>query len=545
MAWKTWRWPLILLNLWMITLTGIHSIPLESHEVLVIETSREMESQGEWILPSFNYEPRLNKPPFSYWAVTMLSHLDPTSKDVQIWHGRLISLLAGLVMVFATYHAGKTLFNPFIGKLASLLLLSMQGYISFSHHARPDFLYSTFCALQLFAWTYAWKAEDGTARQRLYGWLGWAMAGLATLTKGPQVPAVFLAGVLVFLLQSPERKRTLRILRPFAGIAIWCLLVLPWWVLLQQHLNEIRIALSETQISGSLLHNIASWQEILSFYYPLNLFSLMIPASLVIPFMIPWIWKALKEASPPMSMLLYASTTFLVLFTLGGHYRKHYLLPLLPTFSIVLAHGIQAAAFPQLQGNRRRGMMVLVALGTILCLGLITWGKGYPSLLWIFLNSIPLWLLLRRELQDSSWDQTLFSTQLMKTSVVLIILVTTCLTYFPFGQNQWRRSEQSFAESIGTTLQAGDLVVQWKSDSYMIPFYAKRPVPQVEDEGRLATYFQENQGTHRVYAILPKLELASFSSRFENVVLSSAESRRHPEKELVFVKLVALKNMQP
>jgi 4-amino-4-deoxy-L-arabinose transferase-like glycosyltransferase len=544
MAWETWRWPLILLNLWMISLIGIHSIPLESHEVLVIETSREMQSQGEWVLPSFDYEPRLNKPPFSYWAVSALSCLDPSSAEVQIWHGRLISLLAGLVMVFATYHAGKTLFNPFIGKLASLLLLSMQGYIFFSHNARPDFLYSTLCVLQLFAWIHAWKTADGTARQRLYGWLGWGMAGLATLTKGPQVPAVFLAGMLVFLLRSPEWKRTLKVIRPFAGIAIWCLLVLPWWVLLQQHLQEIRIALSETQLSGSLLHRIASWQDILSCYYPLNLFSMMIPASLVIPFMIPWIWKALKEASAPMSMLLYASTTFLVLFTLGGHYRKHYLLPLLPMFSIVLASAIQAAAFPELQGIRKRAVMVLLALCAILCLGLMAWGKGYLSLLWIFLNSIPLWLLLRQELQDSSWDRTLFSSQMMKTSVILVILVTGCIAYFPSSQNQWRRSEQSFAESIGSILQAGDLVVHCKCNSFLIPFYAKRPITHFKEEGRLADYFQENQGTHRVYAILPKLELASFSSRFENVVLSAAESRRHPDKELVFVKLVALKNMQ-
>lgn len=545
MARETWRWPLILLNLWMITLTGIHSIPLESHEVFVIETSREMQSQGEWILPSFNYEPRLNKPPFSYWAVSALTWLDPSSEEVQIWHGRLISLLAGLVMIFATYHAGKILFNPFIGKLASLLLLSMQSYISFSHHARPDFLYSTFCALQLFAWIHAWKAEDGTARQRLYGWLGWGMAGLATLTKGPQVPAVFLAGMLMFLLRGPERKRTLRVIRPFAGIAICCVLVLPWWILLQQHLNEIRVALSETQLSGSLLHNIASWQEILSFYYPLNLFSLMIPASLILPFIAPWLWKAVQEASPPMSMLLHASTIFLVLFTLGGHYRKHYLLPLLPTFSILLACAIQAAAFPQLQGIRKRCVMALLALSAILCLGLMIWGKGYPSLLWIFLNSIPLCLLLRQELQDSSWDRTLFSTQLMKTSVILVILVTGCIAYFPSSQNQWRRSEQSFAESIGSILQPLDVVVNWKSDSFMIPFYAKRPVTRFNEESRLATYFLENQGTHRVYAILPKLELPGFSIHFENVVLSAAENRRHPEKELVFVKLVALKNTQP
>ncbi len=283
-TWETWRWPLILLGLWSITLTGIGSIPLETHEVFVLQTTREMELQGDWVVPSFNNEPRLKKPPLNYWATAMVSRLDPFSDDVQIWHGRLVSLLAGLVIVFATYHAGKTIYTPDVGRLASVLILTMQGYITLFHNARPDGLYATFCALTLFAWMYAWKSEDGSKAQYLYGWLGWGMAGLATLTKGPQGPAVFLTGMLLFLLGGTDRKRTLRVLRPFVGLAIFCSLVLPWWFLLQHRLLELRIDLSETQLSGSLLHNLAGWKEIISFYYPLHLLSLMIPVSLIIPF---------------------------------------------------------------------------------------------------------------------------------------------------------------------------------------------------------------------------------------------------------------------
>ena len=529
----------------MITLTGIHSIPLEDHEVRVLQTTREMESRGDWVLPSFNYEPRLSKPPFNYWATATLSRLDPSSEDVQIWHGRLISLLAGLVMVFATYHAGKTLFNPSIGKLASLLMLGMQGYITLSHNARPDFLYSTFCALQLFAWMYAWKEDDGTVRQRLYGWLAWGMAGFATLTKGPQVPAVFLAGMLVFLLCGSDRKRTLKVMQPFVGIVIFCLLVLPWWLLLQQRLNELRVDLSETQLSGSLLYSLASWKEILSCYYPLTLFYMMLPISLIIPFMIPRLWKARKEAAAPTRILLYASGALLIIFTVGGHYRKHYLLPLLPAFSIFLASAVQTTAFPRLQGMWKRGMMALLALIAVLCMGLIIRGKGYTSLLWIFLNLIPLWLLLRQELKDSSWAEGLFSTQLLKVSVVLVIMVTGCIAYFPSSQNQWRGSEQSFAESIGKTLQAGDLIVQWQSGSLILPFYTKRPVTRFHEQAKLAAYFQENRDKHTIYAVVPKPEISNFSARFENTGLLIMENPHRPEKEFIFVKLTAVRNIQP
>jgi 4-amino-4-deoxy-L-arabinose transferase-like glycosyltransferase len=529
----------------MITLTGIHSIPLEDHEVLVLQTTREMESRGDWVLPSFNYEPRLKKPPFSYWATATLSLLDPFSKNVQIWHGRFISLLAGLIMVLATYHAGKTLFYPAIGKLASLLLLGMQGYIYLSHSARPDFLYATFCVLQLFAWMYAWKEADDTARQRIYGWLGWGLAGLATLTKGPQGPAVFLVGMLVFLLCSSDRKRTLKVMRPFAGIAIFCLLVLPWWILLQQRLTQIHINLSDTQLSGSLLHNIASWREVLSFFYPLNLFYLMLPAALLIPFLVPRLWKIHEKVSAPMKILIYASVAMLIIFTIGGHYRKQYLMQVLPAFAIFLASAVHTAAFPSFHGIWKRGMIALFALLTVICLGLIIYGKGYISMVWILLMVIPLLILLRRELIESFWAKDLFSTQLLKASVLMVIVVTVSIAYFPSSLNRSRVAMQSFAESIGKSLQPGDMIILWKTGSSIIPFFVNRPVTRFDEHAKLTAYFMENQDTHMIYAVVPKQDLSNFSAHFKNDVLIIFDNPHRLEKEIVFVKLTGLRNIQP
>lgn len=539
---------MILLGLWIITMAGINSAPPGDHELYVLETSREMESRGDWVLPTFNYEPRLNKPPFSYWATVMLSRLDPFSKDVQIWHGRLISLLAGLLMVLATYHAGKTLFDPPTGKLASALMLCMQGYIAFSHNARPDFLYATFCALQLFAWMYAWKADDDSARQRFYGWLGWGMAGLATLTKGPQGPIVFLFGMLFFLLCGSDRKRTLRVMRPFSGILIFCLLVLPWWFLLQQRLTEISVDLSTTQLSGSLLRNLASFKELISFYYPLNLFWLMIPVSLIFPFIIFRLWKRKEKMSAPTRILLYASATILIIFTLGGHYRNNYLLQVLPAFSIFLASAIQTVAFPRLKGAWKLNITALLLLCAVLCLYFIIRNKGYSFIFLIFFISLPLWLLFRQELKDTSWADDLFSTQLLKTSPVLVIIVTCCVIYLvlPYSNHsQWQASRQSFAESVGKTLHAGDLIIQWQNTTTAIPFYVKRPAPLFDNEAKLAAYFQENRGKHMIYAVVPKSELPKFDDYFENSVLINVENKSVRQEGFTLLKLTGLKKIRP
>src|SRR5690606_12275176 len=43
----------------------------DANEAFYVETPREMMERGEWIVPYFNGEPRLNKPPLSYWIVTV------------------------------------------------------------------------------------------------------------------------------------------------------------------------------------------------------------------------------------------------------------------------------------------------------------------------------------------------------------------------------------------------------------------------------------------------------------------------------------------
>jgi 4-amino-4-deoxy-L-arabinose transferase-like glycosyltransferase len=41
----------------------------DSNEAFYAETPREMIESRDYINPKFNYQPRLNKPPLSYWIV--------------------------------------------------------------------------------------------------------------------------------------------------------------------------------------------------------------------------------------------------------------------------------------------------------------------------------------------------------------------------------------------------------------------------------------------------------------------------------------------
>ena len=55
----------------------------DANEAFYVETPREMIERGDYISPTFNYEPRLNKPVLSYWIVAGFYHVLGVSVGVQ------------------------------------------------------------------------------------------------------------------------------------------------------------------------------------------------------------------------------------------------------------------------------------------------------------------------------------------------------------------------------------------------------------------------------------------------------------------------------
>lgn len=531
---------LLLTGVWLTTLIGINSVPLETHEVYVLQTAQEMQTSGDWILPHFNDLLRLQKPPFSYWATLLISKLDPFNNHIQIWHGRLVSMLAGLLLVLATARAGTVFYGRKTGLLAAMLLLCTQGFINLSHSARPDFLYSTFCFLQLFAWGNAWMATDGTPKQRWSSLLGWVMAALAMLTKGPQVPAVFLIGIVIFLLTRTERKRTLHILRPLSGTVIFCIIVLPWWILLNRRLQIDGVNIADSQLSGSLLCNMAGWKDLLSGYYFWTLFVLLLPTSLIFPFMFRRLWKDRGKTSSVTRMLLIVSGTFLLVFTLGGHYRKHYLIALLPIFSLFSARAVYSIPFDILKARSRKMLLAMGGLFMLGGTGLLLYREAYLLLLLLPVYTLLLILIWKRLLANTEWDKQRLSTQLPPCAILVTILLSIYVGFLPMNPN--RVGEQAFSEYISRTLAQDDLIIEWRCSPANLPFYARRSVASFEKLDILKNYLAENHKDHLVFAVLPASELEWFNSVFENEILQNTRDYRKDENDLVFVKILGDKS---
>jgi 4-amino-4-deoxy-L-arabinose transferase-like glycosyltransferase len=309
------------------------SRPLDGHEIFVAETATEMLASGEYLVPEFGGEPRLQKPPLGYWlaaaAQTVLRSGSPIVGEIA---ARLPSIVAGLALVALTYAIGRSAFEcRRTGLLAAGILSSSWLFFVYSRSARPEMLYACFCALQLLGTLLALaRARRGlpTARAALV-----AAAGLAgaLLAKGPHLPLCFLVGAgLAVHLRAPELKPT--------KVAAWLVAgFLPALLYFGVVALRVEDALSVWTREMVQDKSIPLLLRPLRFYFPIALAKGMLPW---VPLGLLAVYAGWRRRDHPAAAVL-GTTVLASLFVLGfsGKLRAHYVLPLLPLVAVLGAQG--------------------------------------------------------------------------------------------------------------------------------------------------------------------------------------------------------------
>lgn len=313
---------------------GSASLPLDMHEIYVAQSVREMAARGDWILPYMNGEPRLNKPPLNYWLTAAVAWLAGELPRAAEWHARAVSIAGGIGMIVATLAMGAMLYGRAIALLAGLLLATSVGLFSSMHDARPDMLYAALCmaALAALMWSARRAARgDSTWTPALLMWLAVA---LATLSKGPHMPALMLGGGVIQLWREGRRWSEIgRIVRPLVGLALLAVLCAPWWLALQARLGEAKLASS--QLGGELLvPKLSRFGNPYYLYRPLEL-------------LLPWLPLVLLALAPGYAWkrrdwgwLLWPLVVSIVGLSVAPQYRLVYMVPLLGVMALALAHAL-------------------------------------------------------------------------------------------------------------------------------------------------------------------------------------------------------------
>ena len=142
------------------------------------EAGREMYETGNYISPTFNYEPRFAKPVFVYWLMSLSYH----AFGVNEFAARFPSALFGLGLILLQYLFLTRCRGPVIGLFGAAMLLLNLEIIGLGRMALTDSVLIFFTTLSLYGF---WLGLYGTGRERHYMWLFYIGMALGTLTKGP------------------------------------------------------------------------------------------------------------------------------------------------------------------------------------------------------------------------------------------------------------------------------------------------------------------------------------------------------------------------
>jgi len=297
------------------------------------QVAREMLARHDWITPTLDGRPWLEKPPLYYWQA-MLAYI---LFGVSDWAARLPSAVDATLMVVTIYLFLRR-FRPGFQLDGALMTASAAGVIGFARAASTDMPLAAMFTIALLAW-HAWYETDAKPYLALF----YAFSAFGMLAKGPVAP--FLAALIVVIFavgksDYPLLRRTLWI----PGILLFCVLALPWYITVQLRNPEFfRIFLLQHNLArfgtNQYHHPAPLW-----YYVPVMLLGLVpwtvfVVASLVESICAWWAERRamLQSEDAPNAFLVIWLIVPAVFFSFSQSKLPGYIVPALPAGALSLA----------------------------------------------------------------------------------------------------------------------------------------------------------------------------------------------------------------
>ncbi len=315
----------------------------EPDEGRYAQIPREMLERGDFLVPTLQGEPYLDKPPLFYWLVMAAYHLF----GYHAWAARLVPAVAMHASALVSYLLGRRLLGERAALWGAVLLTVAPAFLGMGRLLLLDGLLTLWVTVGLLAGFLG-------QREGHRGW--WLLAavgcGLGVLTKGP-VAVLLVAGPLVGH-GMLTRKRVEGWLE-FAGVVI--LIALPWYV-------AVCCCLPDFARHFLWQHNVLRFVQPFDhlqpvwFYVPILLGGLL-PVTLLAPWWLGFLLSGRPEIArrrcPELGFLLLAGLWCVLFFSLSGSKLPTYVLPAFVPLCLAAGH------FAAHGGVRPRLLQALVA----------------------------------------------------------------------------------------------------------------------------------------------------------------------------------------
>jgi 4-amino-4-deoxy-L-arabinose transferase-like glycosyltransferase len=302
------------------------------------EIAREMLARHDWVTPVLYGQPWFEKPVLYYWSAMVSYRLFGVSD----WAARLPAATFATAAVFAVY-AFLRRFRRGAQLDGALMTASSVALIGFARSAGPDMLLASSFTLAMLAWlTWRLTADAGAEEKR---WLGafYFFAAVGMLAKGPVAPALAGAIVVLYAVVRREPRVILKTLW-LPGIALFCAVALPWYVLVElRHAEFFRVFILE--------HNLARFST--NLYQHKQPFWYYVPVVLLatLPWTVYWVaavvdgFRRWREKSDGVTQFLLVWTfVVLVFFSVSQSKLPGYILPALPACTLLAAEYVARRA---------------------------------------------------------------------------------------------------------------------------------------------------------------------------------------------------------
>ena len=182
------------------------------------QIAREMLARHDWIVPTLNGSPWLEKPALLYWKI-MNSY---AIFGVSDWAARIPAAFHATAVVFGIFFFMRRF--RFASELdAAMITASSAGMIGFGRGASTDMLVSAPFALAMMCW-WTWHKTS----KKLWLVIFYGLLGVGALAKGPVAPALAVLVVGAYSVLRRDGKIFLRSLS-LIGFLLFTAIVLPWY----------------------------------------------------------------------------------------------------------------------------------------------------------------------------------------------------------------------------------------------------------------------------------------------------------------------------
>lgn len=198
----------------------------DDNEGLYAGAVREMVQRGDWLIPTNDGLPRIQKPPLTYWAMIVSVRMFGMNEFAI----RLPNALFTAAWVYVTFLIGLRLRDVRFGVMAASIHATMLGVFVFTHLVQPEPFLGASISLALYAVV---SALLDPPKIVFWARLAWVAMALGSLAKGLHAALWPLGVIAVAMLLFPRYRAVLKGFFHWSGPVIFLALTVPWYLYME------------------------------------------------------------------------------------------------------------------------------------------------------------------------------------------------------------------------------------------------------------------------------------------------------------------------